>query len=48
MKKLFLFLLTALCLMSITACQDTQKDSQESPAPSSSAGGIELPEDKFD
>lgn len=48
MKKLFLFLLAALCLMSITACQDPQTDSEESPAASSSAGGIELPEDKFD
>ena len=47
MKKLLL-LLTALCLMGITACQDPQKDSQESPAASSGAGGIELPEDKFD
>ena len=48
MKKFFLLLLAALCLMSVAACQDTQTDSESFPAKSSSTGGIELPEDKFD
>lgn len=48
MKKLFLLLLTAICLMSLAACQDPQTDGESSTNASSSANGIELPEDKFD
>jgi uncharacterized lipoprotein YehR (DUF1307 family) len=48
MKKLFLLLLAAVCFASITACQDSQTNSESSPTASSNTGGIELPEDKFD
>lgn len=48
MKKLFLLLLTAVCLISASACQGTQNSNDESPISSSSADGFELPEDKFD